>query len=116
MVKLKIGSPHSQKKENMLKKRNLLFIFFVFTIGLNTSVYAYPNTSIQQQKKQISGRVLDQYGESIIGANIVEEGTTNGTISDIDGNFSLQIENDANLHVSYIGYFSQNIPMSEKQP
>ncbi|MDD4776970.1 MAG: TonB-dependent receptor [Fermentimonas sp.] len=114
MVKLKIGSPHSQKKENMLKKRNLLFIFFVFTIGLNTSVYAYPNTSIQQQKKQISGRVLDQYGESIIGANIVEEGTTNGTISDIDGNFSLQIENDANLHVSYIGYFSQNIPMSGK--
>ncbi len=69
---------------------------------------------IQQQKKQISGRIIDKDGESIIGANIVEKGTTNGTVTDVDGNFSLQVENDAVLHISYIGYLSQEINTTGK--
>lgn len=64
---------------------------------------------VQQQKKQISGRIIDKDGESIIGANIVEKGTTNGTVTDVDGNFSLQVESNAVLHISYIGYLSQEI-------
>jgi TonB-linked SusC/RagA family outer membrane protein len=63
----------------------------------------------QQQKRQISGRVVDAQGGAIIGANIVEAGTTNGTVTDIDGNYSLSVEDNATLQVSYIGYFSQNI-------
>ena len=55
-------------------------------------------TIVQQQtKKQVSGNVTDATGESIIGANIVEVGTTNGTVTDIDGNFSLLVENNATL-------------------
>ena len=110
MVKLKFGFSPMQKRGNMFKKTNLPFIFFVIAICLSNGVNAYPNTSIQQQKKQISGRVVDQYGESIIGANIIEKGTTNGTISDVDGSFSLQVNDGGVLQISYIGYFSQEIP------
>jgi len=68
------------------------------------------STTLQQQtKKQIRGTVVDARGESIIGANIVEVGTTNGTVTDIDGNFSLQVENNASIRISYIGYLEQTV-------
>ncbi|GHT30502.1 SusC/RagA family TonB-linked outer membrane protein [Bacteroidia bacterium] len=57
-----------------------------------------------QQSRAITGKVLDQNDEAIIGANIVEKGTTNGVISDLDGNFSLSVAPNATLVVSYIGY------------
>jgi TonB-linked SusC/RagA family outer membrane protein len=63
----------------------------------------------QQQKKTIKGRVTDIHGESIIGANIIEKGTTNGTVTDVDGNFTLQVEENSALLVSYIGYLAQEI-------
>lgn len=63
----------------------------------------------QQQKKAIHGSIIDQNGEAIIGANVIEKGTTNGTVTDIDGNFSLQVEEGAVLQVSYIGYLTQEI-------
>jgi TonB-dependent SusC/RagA subfamily outer membrane receptor len=63
----------------------------------------------QQQRKQIRGTVVDESGEAIIGANIVERGTTNGTVTDIDGNFTLSVDNNAVLQISYIGYLDQNI-------
>ncbi|NCD13835.1 MAG: SusC/RagA family TonB-linked outer membrane protein [Bacteroidia bacterium] len=70
-------------------------------------------TIVQQQtKKQVSGNVTDATGESIIGANIVEVGTTNGTVTDIDGNFSLLVENNATLKITYIGYLEQVINTS----
>ena len=46
---------------------------------------------VQQNKKLISGQVLDSSGMSVIGANVVEKGTTNGVITDLDGNFSLNV-------------------------
>ena len=63
----------------------------------------------QQQKKTITGTVFDVGGVPIIGANIVEAGTTNGTVTDIDGKFSFSVEDDAVLQISYIGYLSQEI-------
>ncbi|MDD4008840.1 MAG: TonB-dependent receptor [Fermentimonas sp.] len=69
---------------------------------------------IQQQKKQITGKVVDESGEAIIGANIIEQGTTNGTITDIDGNFILSIEENAIIHISYIGYLEQEISTSNR--
>lgn len=65
------------------------------------------------QQKAISGKVVDSKGESIIGANIMEKGTTNGTITDFDGKFSLNVSAKAILQVSYIGYKSQEIPVSQ---
>jgi TonB-linked SusC/RagA family outer membrane protein len=66
----------------------------------------------QQQKKQITGIVVDADGTPIIGANIVETGTSNGTITDIDGNFVLNVEERAIIHISYIGYLDQDINTS----
>lgn len=63
----------------------------------------------QPAKKRITGEVVDERGEPIIGANIIEIGTTNGTVTDINGNFSLNVENNAAIQVSYIGYLDQSI-------
>lgn len=65
------------------------------------------------QQKAISGTVVDSKGEAIIGANVMEKGTTNGTITDLDGKFSLNVSAKAVLHISYIGYKSQDIPVSQ---
>ena len=56
------------------------------------------------QKKSITGVITDGAGESIIGASVVEVGTTNGTITNFDGEFSLTIATGAKFTVSYIGY------------
>ena len=75
------------------------------------------NASSSRQKKQktISGIVKDSTGEPIAGANVVEKGTTNGTITDAGGNFTLNIPEDGILQVSYIGFILQDIPMKNKQ-
>lgn len=67
-----------------------------------------------QKGNKITGIVTDQNGEPIIGANIVEKGTTNGTITDVEGRFSLVVASNATLIVSYIGYDTQNIPVSNR--
>ena len=69
---------------------------------------------VEQQKKRITGRVADEEGVPVIGANIVEKGTTNGTVTDVDGNFTLQVEENAIINVSYIGYLSQEINTVKK--
>lgn len=70
---------------------------------------------IQQQKRQISGKVTDENGEPVIGANIMEKGTTNGTVTDIDGNFTLQVPENTVLQVSYIGYLTIEEPVGNRQ-
>ena len=71
-------------------------------------------SSVQQQKRSITGTVVDVYGEPVIGANIVEVGTMNGTVTDLDGNFSLEVEESATLRISYIGYLEQTIATAGK--
>lgn len=56
---------------------------------------------------KVTGKVLDVFGEPIIGATVKEVGTTNGTISDLDGNFILEISDNSELEVSYIGFKAQ---------
>ncbi len=65
--------------------------------------------SSQSTKKQITGVVVDNFGEPVISANVVEKGTTNGIITDADGRFSLDVEEGAILHVTYIGYIPQDV-------
>ncbi|MDR0844633.1 MAG: TonB-dependent receptor [Tannerella sp.] len=70
--------------------------------------------SRNQDGKRISGTVVDTNNEPIIGANIVVKGTTNGIISDLDGQFELTVPNNAVLEISYIGYISQEIAVSNR--
>lgn len=68
----------------------------------------------QQTQKRIKGTVSDLSGEPIIGANVVEKGTTNGMITDLNGNFLLNISSTAILQVSYIGYNPQELKVNGK--
>ena len=92
-------------------------------LGISSSLF-YPNnaladsyltsknevTTTVQQTKKITGNVTNTAGEPIIGATVLEKGnTTNGTITDIDGNFTINLPANATLSISYIGYITQEI-------
>ena len=73
------------------------------------------SVSVAAQKMVVKGNILDKDNQPIIGANILEKGTSNGTISDLDGNFTLSITNPkTTLVVTYIGYKNVEIPASAK--
>lgn len=65
-------------------------------------------------EKKITGKVADRKGEPLAGATIVEKGTSNGTITDNDGNFSLQVKEDAVLTVSFIGYKTKQMAVANR--
>lgn len=69
----------------------------------------------QQQKKiNITGTVLDVAGVPVVGASIIEAGTTNGTITDTEGGFSLDVGEGASIRISCIGYAEQTVPTAGK--
>lgn len=70
---------------------------------------------VQQDKVKIEGTVYDSSGEPIIGANVVEKGTMNGIITDIDGKFFLDVASNATLMVSYIGYKTEEVAVANKR-
>lgn len=73
-------------------------------------------TTIQeaQQNRTITGVVKDETGEPIIGANIIQKGTTNGVISDVNGQFSLTLPENGTVEISYIGYITQEFSIKGK--
>ena len=73
---------------------------------------ANANVAISQQSRTVTGVVTDIKGEPLLGVNVIVKGTTNGTITDLDGKFSLEVEPNSILVVSYIGYVSQQIPVT----
>lgn len=68
--------------------------------------------SIQQQTITVSGVVMGNDGEPLMGVNVVEKGTTNGTITDLDGKYTLNVGPNAVLQFSYIGYVSSDIAVN----
>lgn len=71
-------------------------------------------TSIHQQSRKISGSVIDATGLPVIGANVILKGTTSGTITDMDGRFTLEVPENAILEVSYIGFVTQEVTPGNK--
>ena len=72
-------------------------------------------TSINQQKQEtvkVKGKVVDATGEPLIGVSILVKGSTNGTVTDVDGNFNIEAVKGATLEISYIGYTTQSIPVT----
>jgi hypothetical protein len=86
-----------------LGRRLLMFaMFLVAAIGIASA-----------QGRTVKGSVVDGFGDPIIGANVLVVGTTNGAISDLDGNFTLQnVAQNAKLQVSYIGYLTQTVAVN----
>ena len=99
---------------NLSKTVLLLGIVTFFGMMHPTQAMATPegnSTEAVQQAKKITGNVKDSQGP-LIGATIMEKGTTNGAVTDIDGNFSLNVNPGATLVVSYVGYIDQEIKVS----
>lgn len=93
------------KQVNLGFYRMVLFLL----LGLFTSVIAY------SQQISVKGIVKDQIGEPVIGANVLVRGTTNGVITNVNGEFILSASKSDVLVVSFVGYTTQEIPVSEKQ-
>lgn len=77
-----------------LSKFSILWSFLACTLSISA---------------QVGGVIVDETGEPIIGASILEKGTTNGTITDFDGNFTLDVAEGATLEISYVGYATQSL-------
>ncbi|MEL7601398.1 MAG: TonB-dependent receptor [Proteiniphilum sp.] len=99
---------------SVLKDKGIRFEVQAFQIILSKANTIVSTENRQQARKNITGRILDEKGEPVIGANIVEKGTTNGTVTDVEGNFTLNVEENAAIHVSYIGYLPQDITSAGK--
>ncbi len=105
--------------DELFKNTNIKYEVLDKNIILTTSQNTVSNTdrAISQQDKNVSGVVTDQNGDPIIGANVMVKGTTNGTITDVDGNFTINnVSQSAILVVSYIGYVTKEIPVGQQQP
>lgn len=87
-----------------MKMRKLSHVFGLVAVLLLMSVQSFA------QNIRVEGKVVDEYGEGVIGAGVVVQGTTNGTITDIDGSFVLpSVANGAILEVSCLGYETQTV-------
>jgi TonB-linked SusC/RagA family outer membrane protein len=91
----------------------------LLTIAISSSFAFAEDTGLrvsetEQAKREITGTVVDEVGEFVAGASIVEKGTTNGTTTGADGKFALQVSGNAVLRISYIGYVTQDIAVGSR--
>ena len=84
------------------KPLGLLFLFCLIPFWVSAQIIS------------VSGIVKDVAGEPIIGAGILQKGTSNGTITDFDGRFTLKVPSQSEIIISYVGYKSQTIPVNGK--
>ena len=91
----------------------LLLFLHVFHVQVVQAETPYSQAAsvaeAMQQRKTVTGTVVDATGLPVIGANVIEIGTTNGTVTDVDGKFSLSVANNATIRITYIGYLEQDV-------
>ena len=104
-----------QTKKSLIDGRTACSLALCLTMsaaayGANPTVASSVYQSAQAGKYKITGKVVDNNGEPIIGASVVEHGTKNGTVTDVDGNFTLTTSKEnAVLGISYIGFIPQQV-------
>lgn len=90
------------------------FSAYAETSGNNMGNRTYGPPITEQARQNISGEVLDSYGEPLIGVSIAVKGTTTGVITDIDGRFQIEVPQGSTLVFSYIGYVTQEITVTNQ--
>ena len=92
----------------------LMGVMTLLGLGYSSNAYAAGDVqNVQQATKKITGTVVDAQGP-VIGASVMEKGTTNGTVTDFDGNFTLNVNPGATIVLSYIGYETQEIKVGNQ--
>lgn len=100
--------PVSEVLDNLLKNAGIEYEMEGTHIVLSAKA-SNAEVPVRQQARTITGKVVDNNGDPIIGANVIVKGTTNGTVSDVDGNFSVEADAKSVLNISYIGYLSKEM-------
>lgn len=109
------GIKLKQALEVICKDRGLVYEFSGKYITLKKAPREVKAVAQSEKKKVVKGRIIDKDGEPIIGATIQVKGGTTGAIADVEGNFSLEVEEDATLVVSYIGMKTEEITARGRQ-
>lgn len=105
-----INTEITQVLDDLLKPRNIGYEIednkiFIFSYPEQKTITNQP----PQNETSLKGQIIDEEGNPVIGANILVVGTNIGTVTDIDGNYSITIPKNSTMRVSYIGYIEQNI-------
>ncbi|MDR1454984.1 MAG: TonB-dependent receptor [Tannerella sp.] len=98
--------------DKVLKKQGLRYEIKDKHIIIYKQASAVTDAILQQIGKRITGTVVDNWDDPIVGANVAEKGTTNGSVTDINGNFTINVSENAVLQISYIGYVTKEISAS----
>ena len=101
----------TMKNTSSVLKKSLLAVLLVFGIQVIQASPSFGN-EIEPLQTSISGTVTDADGAPLPGANVVVKGTTNGTQTDFDGNYTIDAASDATLVFSYIGFATQEVPVN----
>ena len=88
---------------------------YTYSVKGSYLVISARQQEVNQTAKKVTGIIVDESGEPVIGANVVVAGTTQGTITDFDGNFSLEVSENSTLEISYIGFLTQKISVKGKK-
>ena len=106
--------------DSTLKKASAALLALVLSAPMAmaeaTSAVDLPVMDNVQQTIKVKGQVLDHTGVPVIGANVVVKGTTNGTITDLDGNFTLEVPQGAVLSITYVGFTEQTVTVRGSEP
>ena len=81
---------------------------FIYSIVFALQAFAF---TVMAQNV-VTGKVIDAQSTSLIGVNVIEKGTSNGTVTDVNGNFTIDVNSNATLIFSYIGYVSQEVQVT----
>lgn len=103
--------------ETVAEVLNQMFVGtdIIYAMQGNNILLMQKDAVVQQSGKVVTGTIVDPSGMPVIGANVMVKGTTNGTITDMDGKFSLEVEEGATLQISYIGYANQEIKVGNQK-
>ena len=103
-----------QEKRSMASHRKLHFQKVLGSMIVALALL-FAGSAGAQETKTIKGMVRDVTGEPLIGASVIEKGTNNGVITDVDGNFTLTVPADATLSIAYMGYATREIHLAKRK-
>ena len=104
----------SKKDTTVWFKYLILGVIFISLTNPLSAQTSKISSDTRNQLKPVSGVIMDEKGEPVIGASVIQKGTTNGVVTDTDGRFSLNVPANGVLQISYLGYKTQEISVEGK--